>query len=609
MTEKLDFKTALTAVKTAYDIADYMRAAGITLKSNGVGKWKTNCPFHQDKTPSLIVNEAFQNYKCWGCGATGDLINFVMNYENVSFVEALTKLAEEKGITLTLSEDARGTDFKSLQKILQSAANFYCQQFDKLPPEHVARTEITARGLTYDNRKPDWLRYGYSPGGNALYKLLTHQGFTDELILESGLCRKSDRGELFDFFRSRLMFIFTDRYNKPVGFSSRKLFDDDTRGKYVNSSESPLFHKSSVLYNHVLARKAASPAKMLYVVEGQFDVAAFVEAGALNVVASSGTAFTQDHVNECRKMVGVGGKLVFCFDGDAAGFKAAAKIFLDFPDIHDEAYVITFPNGSDPCDYRLANGNKQLIKFVQKPVTLVEFMIYKAKEGHDLSSVVGRANYVEEAARIVKTVKSLTLRDNCIRLLSLESLTPVNVVREAVIAATPMVFDEKPREDKSVDESLQSDENTEQASEKLKELVAKDRYHNIAARFVNLGLMRKSWRQSVVRSQDVLPKAFHPLLAELERLKDEEVVFPEMFEDSETASFLMGDEFSAFYRFMGLEELKGHFIYLHGVLKRYVNDKKRERVQARLLELLKSEDSDNIEYFKGLLEKAAGALV
>lgn len=611
MAENVDFKSALAQVKTAYDLADYMRSTGLQLKPNGLDKWKTNCPFHKEKTPSFIVNSSFQNYRCFGCGKNGDLLSFVMEYENLTFGDALRKLAEEKNIPITLGQSEGNVDYKSLHLISKHAANFYCKQFNTLPEDHAAKQEIIKRELTYDNRRPDWLRYGYSPSGNALYKHLSSLGFSDELLIESGLVRKSEKGSIYDFFRSRLMFIITDRYGKPVGFSSRKLFEDDTRGKYVNSSESPIFQKNKVLYNHSLARKAAGEAKIVYICEGQFDVAAFVEASLINAVASSGTAFSREHANECKKLVGANGKLVFCFDGDEAGLKAAAKVFFSLPEIHEDAFVVVFPDGSDPCDYRQNEGNEALAKLVAKPQSLVEFMILRTKTKHDLDTVVGRARYVDEAASIIKTVSNLTLREACTRLLSLEAFTPISAVKEAIDKATPLTFETF---DKEVpQEGVEEVERpafapSEVDLDALKELIASDQYYNLSVRFVNLGFTRQAWRSSVVRSADLLPKTFHPFLEELDNFKEKEFVVPELFTDSDFASFFMDDTYAAFYRFMTIEELKEHFIFLHGKLLEAKTERARKRIQNRLQELLISDDSGSFEFFKSLMEKETAAL-
>jgi DNA primase catalytic core len=611
MTDKPDFKTALASVKAAHSITDYMIGAGVQLKSAGGGKWKANCPFHRDKTPSFSVNEQFQNYKCWGCGKHGDIISFVVEYENLTFYEALTKLAEQKNISLTLNSGEQTVDFKSLQKILKLSANFYCKHFDSLAESHPAKKEILDRGLTFDNLDPEGLKYGYSPAGSSLYKYLSKQGFSDELLVESGVCRKSEKGEMYDFFRSRLMFVFTDRYGKPIGFSSRKLYDDDTRGKYVNSTESPLFHKSNVLYNHSIARKAAGDAGCVYIVEGQFDVAAFVKSSMANVVASSGTALTHNHLQECMKMIGGKGKLVFCFDGDEAGFKTVGKIFTNFPFVHDRAFVVQFPEGKDPCDYRLEHGSSGLQKFVENPVTLVEFMIRRAKLNHDITSVVGQANYVSEAASIIKSVTNLTLRESCIRLLSLESLTPVSVVRQAVDDAKPLVVNDEVEviTDEPISEPLlEKDEEKPELKVDLRALMNEDADVLLAARFINLGLTYKPWREALVRNRNLLPKVFDNFLDELDKHSDSTRVFPEMFVESEFADVLINGEFSPLYRFMDVNEMKHQFLYLHKLMKEREERKLKERIQAKIVSLLTTEDSNNLDYFRELILKESDLL-
>lgn len=609
-----NLKDVIIRIKTSYDIVDYMRSAGLKLQPNGTGRWKTNCPFHKEKTPSFIVNETHQYYKCFGCGASGDLLTFVQEYENLQFMDAVTKMAEGKNIPIDIegsSEDS--VDYRTLYKILKHSANFYYGQFKQLDKSHPAWKEIIDRGLSLNGD----MVYGYAPAGNALYKELLKTGFSEENIILSGVCRKSDDGKVYDFFRRRLMFIITDRYNKPIGFSSRKLFEDDTRGKYVNSVDSPLFHKSKVLYNHYLARLSAGKEKTLYICEGQFDVASFVEAGMKNVVASSGTSFTDGHMNECRKLVS-GGELVFCFDGDSAGVKAAESIFLNFPEEHSESYVVMFPDGVDPCDYRLENGNEALVEKVGERVPLVEFMLRRAKEQYDLKSLVERSKFVEHGARIISSITNLTIRESCMRFLSLESMTPLNDVREAVSNAKPLVqVEEKIGSAGSDNETDVLDELGEPAEtvvvemddnstivEKLRERSEVDLFYYYAVRFINLGLMEESWRKSLlnVYRDGKLPKFFNQFFEDLEKVYLNEHIIPEQFTNPLLAEFLMGDDYSPFYKFMSKIELRDHFIYLHDRLLATKEERRRERFNERVLELLNDELED-VGYMAELLDR------
>lgn len=611
---KQDLKNVVASVKEAYDLAEYMRSEGSVLLPAGVGRWKTICKFHNDSNPSLTITDSFQRYKCWPCGASGDLVNYVMYRENLGFREAVVKLAEARGIAVDLEESEASVDFESLKKILRASALFYCRHFDSLEEDHRAKVEVTKRGLTFDNAASEHIRYGFAPSGNKLLEFLKKQGFSEALMVEAGVVREKE-GRYFDFFRGRLLMVFTDRYGKPVGFTARKLLDDDPMpGKYVNSPEGPIFHKSSVLYNHAYARKSASRDKVIYIAEGQFDVAAIYEAGITSVVAASGTAFTRSHGEECRRMAGPGGSLVFCFDGDEAGAKAAARVFTSLPELHEDAYVVTFPPGEDPCSFRKDHGEEALREHLTKQVPLVEFMIRRAREKYDLSSTVERAKFVDEAASMVKTVQNPTLRDNCLRLLALDSFTPLETVKEAVAKVKPYQFQETPTprpsgevppeegEEDVAPEEVPQEELDLQA---LEDLITHDSHYALVARFFSLGLTRRAWREALLRSEDLTPREFHPLLRELATLRDREAIFPELFEHEALARFLMERDFSGFYKFMDLEELKGQFIYLHERLKEAKILEARDQEDMRLREVLASDPAMSVDFFEKLLERTS----
>lgn len=348
-----NFKDVIVEIKNAYNIVDYIQQSGTALKSAGVNKYKGLCCFHNEKSASFVVDEHFQNYRCFGCNASGDLIKFVQATENLEFIDAVKKLAEDKGIELELSDDATSIDYKSLRACIKEAALFFVKEFRKLEDTHPAKIEVTNRKLSLDK-----MVYGYSPDGrDKLYKHLSNLGYSDEVILQTGVCVKyNENSKISDFWHGRLMFVITDITGKPIGFSARKLFDTDKRGKYVNSTETPLFNKSSVLFNLSKAKKLAGEKKSVIVVEGQFDVASYVEAGAINTVASSGTAFGEKQVMICRRLVSEEGEIVFAFDGDVAGIKAAKSVFKISPLIHQQSFFVTFPKGADPDDYRQKNG-------------------------------------------------------------------------------------------------------------------------------------------------------------------------------------------------------------------------------------------------------------
>lgn len=600
-----DYREIVAQIKQVYDLSEYLRSTGIELTPAGVNKWKARCPFHNEKTPSFVINDNFQNYRCFGCGVSGDLLSYVMAMENYNFYEAMKKLAEEKGIVIEIDESKIGIDYDSLYKILKLSANYYCKLFNDLPKQHAAKKEISDRKLTFDNSAQGNIKYGYSPDGNQLYKMLHSKGFSDDLIIQSGMCRRNDNsGDMYDFFRSRLMFVFTDRAGKPIGFSSRKIFEDDKRGKYVNSSDSPLFHKNRVLYNHALARLSASKEKNMFICEGQFDVAAFVEAGMGNAVASSGTAFSKEHINECNKLVGNNGELTFCFDGDEAGIKAAMKVFTNYPEVHENSRAVLFPQGQDPCDYLRVNGEEKFKEFVSSGESMVDFIINQTKNNFDMDSVLDRDKYVKECARVAKTITNPLLRENAMRIIALESFTSIDVVKDAVNAAKPYSSDEDfslPESDSENGRPLVEGEN-EDNFEDLLELIDGDRYYNLCARFISLGMAKSAWRDSLARNLHLFPKEFKDFVNEFSKMKDKERIFPELFSNEKMAQHFMAKEYSPFYKLMSKEELMAQFIYLHDQIELEMERRVEAKFSNNILQVI-SGDAENIEMLRRALQQ------
>lgn len=435
-----DLKNAIAQVKLAYDIADYISSSGVTLRPAGVNKQKGLCCFHNERTPSFTVDTHFQNYRCFGCGANGDIIKFVQAYEHLEFFDALKKLAEDKGIDLNLDGEKSSIDYTSLRKAMRSVANFFYAEFKKLDDDHPAKQEVANRGL--DSRK---FLYGYAPNGRqTLYRHLKSEGFSDEVILQTGACSQYTKDDgsktpISDFWRGRLMFYITDVTGKPIGWSGRKLYEDDQRGKYVNSRDGILFDKSASLFNIDKAKEKAVADKTVYVNEGQFDVAAMSAAGLTNAVASSGTAFTEKQGLMLRRLVGEDGRLIFCFDGDSAGRAAAQKVFETVPIIHGQAYVVSLPDGYDPCDYRLENGDEALVQYINdNTVPLVEFILDQVAAGYDLHSEIEKSQYVSAAARVLATLSSNVLKEAYSRHVSLISFTSLDVVKGAAAKAEPI---------------------------------------------------------------------------------------------------------------------------------------------------------------------------
>ena len=574
---------AITQVKAAVDLAEYIQSAGVALDSKGATQFKGLCPFHADSNPSFTVDTHFQRYKCWACDASGDVLTFVQRYENLEFMEALRKLADANGIELDKSGDDERIDYRSLRKCIREAAHFYVTKFRALDRDSPAQRQITDRGLSLNG-----LTYGYAPEGrDALYKHLKAEGYSDEHIEAVGVAKSYEGKPFVDFWRGRLMFIIQDASGNPVGFSGRKLFEHDTRGKYVNSPDGPLFDKSSALFNLVKAKKAARTAGCVYVVEGQFDVAAFVEAGLENVVASSGTAFTRKQATMCSRMAGTNGKVIFAFDGDEAGVKAALKAFKAAPELQSHAYVVSFPEGTDPCDYLQHERAAAFASLLEKPVPLLTFVLDAIRSKYELEDEVARDAYVKEAASAIKVARAQTVRSAHIRKVALYGMVSADVVAEAVEEATPLVEfsgTELVYEDPT-DRPVVESESDDELIERLR-----NRSFKLAARLSLLAMYEPRFRKGMA-SANFMPKSLKVLATELEELPPEATVLPERFTHAKFVEKMLSSELIPQVDELDAEARLELFKSLKRELVKAVTKAREAKKSAHIVDLLASADS------------------
>lgn len=426
-----DFKNQIAKVKEAYNIVDLVEDENVQLKQSGMYEYTGLCPFHNEKTPSFKVNESFQNYHCFGCGAKGDAISFIEHTRGLSFIESLNFLAEAKGISLELDDsydEKPKYEMTKLYALVKDAYDFYRAEFLKLDVTHPAKQEIIKRGFTVDNDI-----YGYAPESyGVLYNHLKEKGYSEELMLQSELIMEKD-GKYFDFFYGRLLFAICDFTGRPLSFSSRKLFEKDQRGKYVNGKASPVFEKKSVLFNIHRAKKSARMEHKIFLTEGQFDVEAFRAADYENVVASSGTAFTDGHLKSARQLVGGDGELIFAFDGDSAGVEAALRIFRTFPISHDISKVILAPNDMDPADVFLAHGKTGMDELVASATPIADFVITALAKEMKITDMPSRYNYIKKLCSeyLVEVTDSIIL-DYMIRRASIVSGLDIAKIEEVL---------------------------------------------------------------------------------------------------------------------------------------------------------------------------------
>ena len=409
----------------------------ITLRSAGGGRLKGLCPFHDEKTPSFSVNPQNGFYHCFGCGKSGDVITFVRETEALDFVEAVERLAQRAGVTLTYEQGgaAAGRQAGERQRLLAAhaeAADFYRAQLAE-PGASAGREFLTARGFD----EAAWSRFGvgFAPQGwDALTRHLAAKGFSRDELIKGGLAKQGQRG-IYDAFRGRLLWPIRDRAGETIGFGARKLFDDDNGPKYLNTGETSLYRKSQVLYGLDLARKEIALRHQVVVVEGYTDVMAAHLAGIPTAVATCGTAFGAEHVDILRRLLlddNASGEVIFTFDGDAAGQKAALRAFELDQRFVTQTFVAVGPEGMDPCDLRLARGDAAVRDLVASRTPLFTFAIRSTLDKFDLETPDGRVGALAATAPVVAGIRDRSLRPEYARSLAGWLGMPVEAVQTRV---------------------------------------------------------------------------------------------------------------------------------------------------------------------------------
>ena len=423
-------------------IDDVVTAAGVALKSAGGGQKKGLCPFHDEKSPSFHVTPAKNYYHCFGCGVGGDVIDFMMKTDHLSFTETIERLAAQIGYTLRYEEGGATQPTSKRSRLYAAhveAAKFYKDLLNTSPDAAQARELLTKRG--FDKAACDAFGVGYAPQGwDGLTKHLRAAGFTIEELEEAGLSKMGDRGPI-DKFRHRIMWPIKDISGDVVGFGARKLASDeeDQGPKYLNTSETPIYKKSQVLYGLDMAKKDIAKNRQVVVVEGYTDVMACHLAGITTAVATCGTAFGDDHIRIIRRLLmdadAFRGEVIFTFDGDAAGQKAAMKAFGDDQKFVTQTFVAVEPDGLDPCDLRQEKGDLALRDLIAKRVPLFEFAIRTELKKHNLDTPEGRVNALATTAPMVAAIRDKSLRPEYIKSLAGWLGSDVEVVTGAVNTA------------------------------------------------------------------------------------------------------------------------------------------------------------------------------
>lgn len=405
-------------VRDSADILDVVSQA-VDMKRRGRNYFGL-CPFHQEKTPSFSVAPDKGIYHCFGCGVGGNSINFVMEHEKLSFVEAVRSLGDRFGVPVEFEEDSGSKEFfTAMYAIHETAADFYHQAlFSERGAE--ALKYLTERGLHEDTLKK--FRVGFTPKSDDFLLKKVQDNYTEEVLEKSGLFNRGERG-FFDRFRARIMFPISNTSGKVIAFGGR-IFGSEDPAKYMNSPETPLYRKSDILYGLHFAREAILKEKHALLVEGYTDLLQIVQADVKHVVAVAGTALTENHVNALGKITR---KVFLIYDGDEAGIKAAIRGGYTMLRGGLEPAMVSVPKESDPDDWIQKHGIKPLQKAMSNASTLLVFHLEAVSQKE--MSATERSDLVREIMREAVGIRDAIVRDDFLKSLA----TAVNLDDHEVV--------------------------------------------------------------------------------------------------------------------------------------------------------------------------------
>lgn len=397
----------------------------VQLKPAGHDSLKGLSPFKDERTPSFHVRPAHGYYHCFSTGKGGDVFSFMMEMEQLTFPEAVEAVADHIGYHINYqggSTGARQVDRGTRQRLLaanKAAHDYFREQLetaDAAPARDLLLQRGFSRELIYD------FECGYAPRGwDPMTKHLLRKGFEVQELLDAGLSSMGKRGPL-DKFRGRLIWPIKDTASNVIGFGARKLFDDDPLGKYINTQDTLLYHKSKVLFGIDKAKKNIAEKHQTVVVEGYTDVMAMHAAGVDTAVATCGTAFGSDHMSLIRRLMlddsFFRGELIYTFDGDEAGQKAAMRAFETDAEFGAQSFVAVAPDGMDPCDLRLARGDSAVRDLVASRVPVYEFVIESLLQDYSLDSAEGRVQALRRTVPVVATISDRVLQQEYARRLA-----------------------------------------------------------------------------------------------------------------------------------------------------------------------------------------------
>lgn len=425
---------------TRADVVEVINAR-VPLKKKG-REYGACCPFHNEKTPSFTVSPSKQFYHCFGCGAHGSVVTFLMEFEHLDFVEAIETLADSMGITVprenggkTQSPEQRQRS-KDLFSLLEDASNYYQLQ---LKTSEQAVEYLKDRQLSGEICKRFNIGYSLSGWDNTLNFFTKNQAqnYTNQQLVDSGLVIKKDDGKVYDRYRDRIMFPIRNRKGQVIGFGGRVLGDD--LPKYINSPETSVFHKGRELYGFYEARKNTKKLERIIVVEGYMDVIALSQFDISYAVATLGTATTQDHITQLFRAVP---EIIFCFDGDRAGKEAAWRALENAIPVMQDGKEIRFlflPDGEDPDTQVRKIGKQAFEENYQKATSLNAYFIENLHERFNITSDEGKARFIEEASKLLQLMPDTLVKDQLILRLAKQTSIDEQVLRKRQLSSNVSV--------------------------------------------------------------------------------------------------------------------------------------------------------------------------
>ncbi len=388
------------------------------------------CPFHPDSDPSFCVSEQKQIYTCFSCKATGNVIHFVMNYENISFKEALKILADKANINIDIGDTKRIISDKNskLYDIYDTALKFYQNNINTASGK-TAKEYLYSRGFNDEIIKEFMIGLSLT-NHDLLTKILVNKKNSYEDMLKSGLVVKNNYG-YSDIYSNRIMFPIWDVTGKVVGFSGRIFNGEDTKqfAKYINTKETPIFKKGELLYNYHRAKNSCRQKNCVIIVEGQLDLIRVYSIGVENVIATMGTAFTKEHTLLVKRLAS---NVIICFDGDSAGAKATIACGNELTSIGITPKIIRLENNMDPDEYIKSNGKEKFIEKVDNPINFIDFKLSFYKNDKDFNNNNDIAKYVNTIIDELSKIDDEILKELTLKKLSIESNLDIDFLRDSL---------------------------------------------------------------------------------------------------------------------------------------------------------------------------------